>query len=167
MRTKSFLFAFSLFVFVGCSAEKAQPTPTPEPKPAQHDHKEAPEKSDTNAHAHAQPGDHAHESPHGGLVATANDLHIELKITEDGHIDVFVLDQDTKPISAKGAQGQVKLTLADGIKEFPLSFDEKTDHLTAQSAALKAEKLVALVDLTINGKPYSARFDYSFTPHHH
>lgn len=170
---KTWIVAFALLAFIGCgNTEKEKPTnKTQAPAQAKgsgdaktpdHDH------SAGGGHA-AQPEDHPHDSPHGGKVATANDKHIELKITNDGHIDVFVLDGDTKPISSKGAQGKVKLTLPDGVKEFPLTYDEKGDHLTAQSAAISAKKVVALVDLTVDGKPYSARFDYEFgaEEHHH
>jgi hypothetical protein len=115
----------------------------------------------------ATPGEHAHESPHGGKVATSGDKHLELKMNDEGHIDVFVLDGDTKPVSAKNAQGTVKLTLSEGIKEFPLSYDEKGNHLTAKAPQISAKKVVALVDLTIDGKPYSARFDYEFGEHSH
>ena len=115
----------------------------------------------------AAPEDHAHDAPHGGKVATIGDKHLELTIAPDGHIDVFILDANTKPISSKNAQGKVKLTLADGIKEFPLTYDAQSDHLTAMAPKMTAPRLVALVDLTIDGKPYSARFEYEFAPHQH
>jgi hypothetical protein len=159
--------------------EKASAVQTPEHKdgdehkehgsPATTPKVENPEHKDGDAHeGHAAaPGDHAHESPHGGKVATSGDKHLELKMNDEGHIDVFVLDGNTKPISAKNAQGKVKLTLSDGIKEFPLSYDEKGDHLTAKASEISAKKVVALVDLTIDGKSYSARFDYEFEAHSH
>jgi hypothetical protein len=106
--------------------------------------------------------DHAHESPHGGMVATSGDKHLELKLGADGHIDVFVLDKEARPMSSKNTQGKVTLTLEDGIKEFPLTYDAQSDHLTAMSSAFVVKRLVALVDLTIEGRPYSARFDYQF-----
>jgi hypothetical protein len=113
------------------------------------------------------PADHEHESPHGGKVATSGDKHLELKLSADGHIDVFVLDGEARPASTKGVQGKVKLTLDDGIKEFPLTYDAQSDHLTAMAPPFTAKKLVAFLDLTIDGKLYSARFDYQFEADDH
>jgi hypothetical protein len=136
--------------------EPAAGAPSGEGEPHEEDHKHA------EGDPAAAPGDHPHESPHGGMVATSGDKHIELKIGKDGHVDVFVLDGEAKPRSSKGAQGKVKLTLPEGVKELPLSYDEKGDHLTAMAPPITAAKLIALVDLTIEGKPYSARFEYNF-----
>jgi hypothetical protein len=55
---------------------------------------------------HAAPGDHAHESPHGGMVATAGDKHLELKISPAGHVDVFVLDGERSPPPPRGPRGR-------------------------------------------------------------
>ena len=164
------LFSSLLILTLGCSTPTKDAPKDNKVEPAKNttpEHKEGDSHKEVPAGNPATPGDHAHESPHGGKVATSGDKHLEFKMNDEGHIDVFVLDGDSKPTSSKGAQGKVKLTLSDGIKEFPLVYDEKGDHLTAKASQIKANKVVALVDLTIDGKPYSARFDYEFAPHSH
>jgi hypothetical protein len=148
--------------------------------------------------------DHQHPSPHGGMVATSDDKHIELKISTQGHIDVYLLDHDVKPISSINTTGTIKITLPAGVQELTLAPHD--DHLAAQGPTLdlggyytcemhpelreespgkcpkcgmelikksSIQKLIALVELDINKKPYSARFDYKMnaqgdaTPHQH
>jgi hypothetical protein len=174
---------FAILFAVACGQEKATPSTKTNPQPTE---------------------EHEHPSPHGGMVATSLDKHIELKISMQGHIDVYLLDQEVKPIPPTGTTGTIKITLPAGVKE--LSLVPHEDHLAAQGPTLDLggyytcemhpeiredqpgkcpkcgmelikkspiQKLIALVELDINQKPYSARFDYKMnaqgdsTPHQH
>lgn len=144
---------------------------------------------EAKGHAHGDT-EHDHDSPHGGMVMSAGDKHIELKISGADHLDVYLLDEETKTLPIQGVTGKVKLVLDGKVAELSLSPHE--DHLSATEPALKegvryicpmhpevsqeepgqcpscgmelvarAEgKVVAVVDLSVEGKPYSARFTY-------
>jgi hypothetical protein len=107
-------------------------------------------------------GDHDHAAPHGGLVATAGEKHLELVISLDGHLDIFLLDDALQTLSAKDAQGSVRLELPEGVREFPLLYAPSADHLAAMVGALSVERVPVEVRLTIAGRPYQARFEYAF-----
>jgi hypothetical protein len=107
-------------------------------------------------------GDHDHAAPHGGLVATTGEKHLELVIAPDGHLDIFLLDEGLKTLSAKDAQGFVRLELPGGTREFPLLYAPNADHLAAMVGVLSVERVPVELRLTIAGRPYQARFDYAF-----
>lgn len=112
----------------------------------------------------AVPGDHPHGAPHGGLVASASDKHLELLVTPDGHVDVFLLDADLKPLPATGAQGKVLLSWPGAApRSLPLSVAAQDDHLTAMAGPLSGPRLLVEVSLTIEGRLYQARFDYALS----
>jgi hypothetical protein len=82
----------------GENAKAGGPAKGAAPEAHEGDHKDG--HGDHAGHSAAAPGDHAHESSHGGMVVTSGDKHLELKISPAGHVDVFVLDGEAKPASA-------------------------------------------------------------------
>lgn len=93
--------------------------------------------------------DHAHKAPHGGVVKSTGDGHIELKVEGDGKVTLWFLDVDEKPKSAKGASATLR-PIAAGAKEITLVYDDKADALVGKlESAAPAE---ALVTITQSGK---------------
>jgi hypothetical protein len=118
--------------------------------------------ADHAGHDHGAAGeDHAHAAPHGGKVRTTTDhKHIELLLSRSGEIHVYLLDTETRPASAKGVTGAVRLMIGSEVKKVPLSYDEKSDSLTAKTDAFTVDQVIAVVEVEGAGKLYSARFEY-------
>jgi len=64
--------------------------------------------------------EHGHESPHGGEVRTMGDNHVEFLVIEGkdnrGHIIIYLLDKNLKPVPVDKVEGVVYLTLPDKSK---------------------------------------------------
>lgn len=126
------------------------------------------EATQEHAHDHAHDAlhgeeDHAHKAPHGGKVRTVSDhYHLELLLSREGQIDVYLLDEETRPLSAKGASGKIKLLLGEEVKTVPLVYEDTFQHLEARTEPFSQGQVVAIVEVTRGGKVYSARFEYTF-----
>ncbi|MFY9308236.1 MAG: hypothetical protein WAQ28_04215 [Bacteroidia bacterium] len=55
---------------------------------------------------------HAHGSPHGGIVQSAGDYHIEL-LVKDGNMTVYLLDANEKTVPNKGVTGKATIMFTD------------------------------------------------------
>lgn len=88
----------------------------------------------------------------GGSVADAGDWHVEF-IVRDGAIRAWVRDHSDLPVAAAG-----KATLLAGGKKHELTLTADGNSLTAEAPIASADKVTAILALTVAGKPVSARF---------
>jgi hypothetical protein len=101
------------------------------------------------AHGHAE-GDHKHGSPHGGVVQTLGDGHVEVKLEKSGEVTLWLLDASEKPRPAKGTTATLRPVVA-GAQEVKLEYDAKVDALRGKIAPPAGEHLDALVTVTPEG----------------
>jgi mono/diheme cytochrome c family protein len=88
----------------------------------------------------------------GQMTETADGWRIEFAV-RDGGIRAWVRDHGGKPVAATGKAS----LLAGGTKlDVPLKADG--EMLTGTAAVTSADKVAAILSLSINGKPVSARF---------
>ncbi len=90
---------------------------------------------------------------YGGQIAEiAEGWRIEFAV-RDGAIRAWVRDHDEKAVAATG-----KVTLLVGGKKIDAAFKADGDSLVAEAAVKSADKVAAILALTIGGKTVSARF---------
>lgn len=96
---------------------------------------------------------HGPMGPHfGGQLADAGDWHVEFAV-RDGAIRAWVRDHSDAPVAATG-----KATLLSGGKKIELSLVADEKGLIAVAPVTSADKVTAILSLSVNGKPVSARF---------
>jgi hypothetical protein len=106
------------------------------------------------AHAHA-PGDHAHESPHGGIVGTVDkDTHVEV-LFSDTDVQAWFYDADMKPLPPP-ADARATVVVGKDVKKLDLPVAKAadgtaTDHLGAPFHSMKGKKLSILIQATVAG----------------
>lgn len=88
----------------------------------------------------------------GQTIETADESRIEFAV-RDGGIRVWVRDHSDRPIAASG-----KATLLVNGKKQDLVLKADGDMLAADAGVSSADKVAAILSLTVNGKPVSARF---------
>lgn len=91
----------------------------------------------------------------GQMVETPEGVRVEFAVRE-GAIRTWVRDHGDKPIPASNVSG--KATLLVGSKKVELPLQAEGETLVATGAISQAEKVTAILSLTVNGKPVSARF---------
>ncbi|WP_437723586.1 hypothetical protein [Sorangium sp. So ce861] len=105
-------------------------------------------------------GDHAHGSPHGGVVQTIAGGHVEVKLEKSGEITLWMLDGNEKPRSAKGVTASLRPVVA-GAKEIQLAYDEKADVLRGKADPVKQDHLDGVLTITpAGGTATSLRFAF-------
>ncbi|WP_437968636.1 hypothetical protein WMF04_04780 [Sorangium sp. So ce260] len=120
-----------------------------------------------DAPAHHPAGDHAHGSPHGGVVQTLGDGHVEVKLEKTGDITVWMLDAAEKPRSAKGVTASLRPVVA-GAKEIQLAYDAKADVLRGKVDPIKQDHLDGVLSITpAGGAAASLRFAFHLEEHGH
>ncbi len=107
------------------------------------------------AQSHSHP--HTHEGKFGGRVAEGGDHHVELVIKEDV-IEVYVSDEDDKPLKSTGYKGVAIFTVAG--KSQRITLEPSGDTLLSGKAAMKLAKNIkgAVQITTPKGKTFTARF---------
>jgi len=106
--------------------------------------------------------EHGHESPHGGQVQTLGDYHVEFVVEEDGEIEIYLSDKNSKPLSVKNVQGFINLKIGSSYKKLDLHPNEDATYLEAEIDLHEIPAFEAGVRLTIDGKKYSnVVFTYS------
>lgn len=122
------------------------------------------------------PDTHRHAPLHHGLVrSTFGHRHLELKLTLDGSIEVYLLDELVNPKSNAGAFGTVALQVGDRSAIYALQYavDPEFDYLKAKAPPLPRGRVFAIVEVYQGDERYAAHFDYDLaakpdlTPHHH
>lgn len=124
--------------------------------------------------------EHAHESPHGGQVKTMGNYHVEFLVEKDGKIKVYLLDKNTKPLSAEGVEGVVSLSPASGTgigkkKTVQLKLASDKSYLEGSVSLKELPKFEAGISLAIKGQKFTpVKFSYpikqsskSEAEHHH
>ncbi|KYG09243.1 hypothetical protein BE21_19075 [Sorangium cellulosum] len=105
-------------------------------------------------------GEHAHGSPHGGVVQSAPGGHVEVKLEKSGDITVWMLDAAEKPRSAKGVKASLRPVVA-GAKEVELAYDEKADVLRGKIDPVKQDHVDGVLSITpAGGTATSIRFAF-------
>ncbi len=100
--------------------------------------------------------DHAHKSPHGGVMVAAGDYHLEAVSSKMGLV-LYLYDSADKPMQATGVTGTITVTQADGQKPVTTNVSAMGNHLMTDVNVTGAWSAVA--NLTIAGKPVAARFE--------
>lgn len=88
----------------------------------------------------------------GQIQETPDGIRVEFAV-RDGAVRAWVRDHDDRPIGAGG-----KAVLLVGGKKIDAAFTPDGDSLQAAAAVTPADKLAAILSLTVNGKPVAARF---------
>jgi hypothetical protein len=110
-------------------------------------------------------GAHKHGSPHGGVVQTLGDGHIEVKLEKTGEVTAWMLDSAEKPRSAKGTVASIRPVVA-GSKEVKLEYDEKSDTLRGKVDPVAQEHVDAVLSVTpAGGTATSLRFAFHLEAH--
>lgn len=90
---------------------------------------------------------------YGGQIAEAADeSRVEFAV-RDGGIRVWVRDHADKPVAASG-----KATLLVGGKKLDVALRVDGEALTGDVVITAADKVAAILSLSVNGKPVSVRF---------
>ncbi len=105
--------------------------------------------------------EHAHGSPHGGQVRTVGKYHLEA-VVKDSMLQVYLLDDKEKSLPPP-KEGRAVLQMGKAKHELKLA--ASGDMLMAELPPEAAKHLaqpnargVAVVTLTLDGKPQSVRF---------
>jgi mono/diheme cytochrome c family protein len=88
----------------------------------------------------------------GGQIAENGDFRAEFAV-RDGAVKVWIRDHDDRPVKASG-----KATLLLGGKKLEVTLSAQGDGLAAEAPVKAADKLAAVLGLTVDGKPLSLRF---------
>jgi hypothetical protein len=101
----------------------------------------------------------AHESqgPNGGRIVDAGTFHVEL-VVKDTRVDVFLSDDDDKPVAPKGFKGTAILMAGGKAQRVPLGEADGTS-LTGTSAVPLPADANGVVQLTTpDGKTAQGQF---------
>lgn len=99
--------------------------------------------------------EHAHKPMHGGIVAEASGMDIEL-VAKSNQIDLYLRDHG-KPVRIEGASA--RLTLVNGSEKSEAQLKPADDKLTAQGtfSVTSGTKVSAVISM-IGRKPINVRF---------
>ena len=102
----------------------------------------------------------AHEAKgkNGGRLVDAGSYHVEMVVKSDV-VDVFISDQDDKPVAASGFKGMAIL-VAGGKSQRVLLAPVEGTRLSGSAAAALPDRPKGVVQLTgPDGKTSQAKFD--------
>lgn len=113
---------------------------------------------------------HDHGSPHGGIVQSAGDYHIEL-LVKGGNMTVYLLDANEKTVPNKGVSGKATLMFTDKTSttlDLTVSgadgFSVKNDKAALYTSCVITFKVA---DKTATTKFKAAKADEKKEEHHH
>ncbi len=99
---------------------------------------------------------HTHSSPHGGMVQTAGDYHIEIVSVKE-KVTIYLLDANEKTMSNKGVTGTIILQFADKTSAtVPLTAIREDGFSVPNPKASAFTSCV--VTFKVNGKMATAKF---------
>ncbi|MDR6563738.1 MULTISPECIES: hypothetical protein [unclassified Arcicella] len=105
----------------------------------------------------AQKENHKHSSPHGGIVKSAGDYHLEIK-TSSGMLMVYLLDGNEKSLAIGNATANATLQTEDGqVVTLALPSNKKDGFMAMIDKNKKFHK--AIITVSFNGKTANATFD--------
>lgn len=94
-----------------------------------------------------------HSSKHGGVVTMEGDNHVEIVVTADGTIDLYLTDAVRRPIPPTEATGAILIEPPEGPKQrLPLTADATKGALSADGPA-GLEKSDYSWELKVRGEP--------------
>ena len=106
---------------------------------------------------YAQKENHKHGSPHGGIVKTAGDYHLEIK-THGGMLMVYLLDGTEKSLAIGNATANATLQTEDGqLVNLSLPSNKKDGFMAMIDKNKKFHK--AIITVLFKGKTATATFD--------
>lgn len=106
----------------------------------------------------SQEKEHAHKSPHGGIVASVgSQYHFEL-VVKAKELNLYVLDAKEKILPLKDVTGTIVVLIGKEKKLLKLS--PSGEYMKAEHDFVKVEKLTAVATLNINGESQTGRFSY-------
>lgn len=110
-------------------------------------------------------GDHTHGSPHGGVVQTLGDGHVEVKLEKTGDATLWMLDAGEKPRTSKGVVASLRSVVA-GARDVTLTYDEKSDTLRGKLDPVTTPHVDAVLGITpAGGTASSLRFGFHLEEH--
>jgi hypothetical protein len=110
-------------------------------------------------------GDHAHGAPHGGVVQTLGDGHVEVKLEKTGDVTLWMLDAGEKPRTSKGVVASLRPVVA-GAKDIKLTYDEKSDTLRGKLDPVTTPHIDAVLSITpVGGTASSLRLGFHLEDH--
>ena len=103
---------------------------------------------------------HAHDAKglHGGRIADAGAYHVEL-VAKDKAIEVFVIDENDKPVDPKGFKGVAIFTAGGKAERITLNPSDKKTLSGTAATAFPANPKGAVQLTAPDGKTATARFD--------
>lgn len=113
-------------------------------------------------------GDHAHASPHGGVVATIDkETHVEVVFGERVLL-VYFYDANFTPV-ALPTDAKATVVLGKEIKKLALPIGKKPDgtpgdHLVGELVVAAEQKAAVIIQATVLGKARSARVERLAAP---
>lgn len=136
------MILFALYALTACSTPPRPPAAAPAPAVAAE-------------HVHA-PGDHAHSSPHGGIVQTVGDIHVEALMMPGG-VMFYLSDASQKAVGVDGYSGTAVVKGPNGVSTVTLM--PMGDHLHAAVELAQGQPASAVLTLTHAGKAVSSSFE--------
>jgi hypothetical protein len=139
--------------------------------------------TDSHEHDHGHEGhDHSHKGPHGGdiMVIGEEEYHAEWKLEGDGKVTFYILDAAAKedvPIAAEKITINTKVNDVDSSYDLvavsPSGDEKKTAQFEITDVQLEgvleslSEKVSAILNVDINGKPFSQKIEKEAHDHGH
>ena len=112
-------------------------------------------------HAKKEPessGQHGHQPPHGGTMATVGSHHVEVVVAKGSAIKIFLYDEKDNPVQVEGMSGQIHVTFPDKHKEtLELEPSDDQTHLFANLQDQGHRNFKAVLSLVIDGKRQNVR----------
>jgi hypothetical protein len=133
--------AFAALVFAACSSPPVAQEPVAAPAPP--------------SSAPPVPTDHPHDAPHGGIVQSVGDMHVEALMMASGVL-FYLSDAQQKPITVEGYTGNAVIKGPAGVTTVDLM--PMGDHLHAAATLAQGQPASAVLTLNHDGKALSASF---------
>ncbi len=142
-----------LFAMSACSSPPAEApiTPIPPVTPIA----SPPPTAEAPAAPHAG-GEHAHAAPHGGMVQTVGDIHVEALMLPAG-VMFYLSDGAQTPMAVEGYSGNAVIKSASGVTTVELM--ALGDHLHAGTTLVQGQPATVVLTLRHSGKAVSASFE--------
>ena len=139
---------FRILAWLAACSTPEPSAPAPPPAPAS---------GSEHAAEHAG-GEHAHGAPHGGIVRTVGDIHVEALMMPSG-VMFYLSDKNEVPLGVDGYTGTAAVKGPGGLETVDLM--PMGDHLHAAVPLVQGQPASAVLTVTHEGKASSASFETS------
>ena len=99
---------------------------------------------------------HTHDAPHGGMIKSVGDTHVEALMMPEG-VMFYLSDADQRPIALDGYTGSATVNGPNGVQTVDLM--SMGDHLHAPVTLLQGQPATAILTFTKDGRAQSASFE--------